>query len=129
MTDLLTAVQVFAVIHLAVIGLSHVAAPRAWVRYFLWLRERGEAGVFVVGMMSLGFGSIPAAFHPVWTGLPLVLTLLGWAQVTKGLVYLTAPGFGLRRLERVSPERAHDFVFAGIALLVLAGVLLFHLLR
>lgn len=77
------AVQLLAVIHLLTIGLSHVLAPRAWADFFVGLRERGQAGVFVVAFMSLWFGSIVVAFHPVWSGIPVVLTLLGWAQVLK----------------------------------------------
>ena len=50
------AVQIFGVIHLLTIGLSHILAPRPWAEFFLRLRERGEAGVFVVAFMSLGSG-------------------------------------------------------------------------
>jgi hypothetical protein len=122
-------VQVFAIIHLATMGASHILAHRAWAEFFIALREKGEAGVLVVGFLSLGFGSIVAAFHPVWAGVPLVLTLIGWAQVLKGLIYMSAPGFGLRQLGRVSVERSRMFVVPGVILLGLAGLLLLHLLR
>jgi len=65
---------------LLVIGLSHVAQPRAWVEFFVWLRGKGHAGVFVNGFLSLGFGSFIVAFHNVWNGLPVILTLLGWGK-------------------------------------------------
>ena len=97
-----TAVQIFGAIHLLVIGLSHILAPRAWADFFIRLRARGESGVFVVGFMSLGFGSIIAAFHNVWSGIPAALTIIGWAQVVKALIYFCFPAFGLRRLEIVS---------------------------
>ena len=119
-----TGVRIFAIIHLGTMGISHIVAHRAWAEFFIMLREKGNAGVFVVGFMSLGFGSIIAAFHPVWTGLPLVLTLLGWAQVLKGLIYFTFPAYGLKKLEMVSLERSRMFVAAGIGLLVLAQMIL-----
>jgi len=122
-----TGVQIFAVIHLGTIGLSHILAPRAWAEFFLLLRSKGRAGVFVVGFMSLGFGSIIAAFHSVWSGIPLLLTLLGWAQVLKALVYFCFPAFGLRRLALVSEERANLFIVPGVALMALAALFLFHL--
>jgi len=124
-----TAVQVFAVIQLGIVALSHILAPRAWAEFFLLLRERGHAGVFVVAFMSLWFGSIIVAFHNVWSGLPLVLTLLGWGQVLKALIYFLFPAFGLRRIGMVSPERAVVFVYGGVLLLALAGVIAYHLLR
>lgn len=121
------AVQIFAVVHLTVIGLSHIFAGRAWSQFFLWLRTKEEAGVLVVGAMSLWFGSIIVAFHGVWTGIPLVLTLLGWAQVLKALIYLTFPRYGLKRLQWAPIERHHIFKYPGFILLGLSGLLGYHL--
>lgn len=121
------AIQVYAIIHFLVIGLSHVLRPRAWVDLFILLRERGEAGVFATAFISLAFGSIVVAFHNVWTGLPVVLTLLGWAQVIKALIYFAFPAFGLRKLQIPSRERAHLFVVPGVVFLILAVVLVYHL--
>lgn len=121
------AVQVYAIVNLVVIGLSHVLQPRAWVSFFVLLRERGAAGVFATAFMSLAFGSIVVAFHNVWTGVPLVLTLIGWAQVIKALIYFAFPAFGLRKLQIPSEERAHLFVAPGVLLLLLAALLGYHL--
>ena len=121
-------VELFAIIHLGTMGLSHILAPRGWARFFIWLRSKEEAGVFVVGFMSLGFGSIVAAFHQVWSGIPLILTLLGWAQVLKALIYFCFPRYGLKKLRWVSLERARIFVYPGFVLLALAGVLTYHLI-
>ena len=122
-------VELFAIIHLGTMGLSHILAPKAWARYFMWLASKEEAGVFVVGFMSLGFGSIIAAFHQVWSGIPLILTLLGWAQVLKALIYFCFPRYGLHKLRWVSVERARMFIYAGAVLLALAGVLTYDLVR
>lgn len=116
------AVTLFALIHLLIMGVSHIAAPHVWIEYFIRLREQGERGVFVVGFMSLGFGSIIVAFHPVWSGWPLILTLLGCAQVLKAAIYFIWPQYGLRKMQRVSPERPRDFVIAGVGLLVISAL-------
>lgn len=123
------AVQLLAVLHLLIIGVSHVVASKAWAEFFIGLRERGRAGVFVVGFMSLGFGSIVAAFHPVWSGPPLALTLLGWSQVLKAAIYFTFPDFGLRQLERVALERHRLFAPPGVLFIGVAGLLVWHLTR
>jgi hypothetical protein len=117
-----TSVQLFAAINFLVIGLSHILAPRAWAGFFDLLRQKGEPGVFVVGFMSLLFGSIVAAFHNVWSGLPAVLTVIGWAQVLKALIYFAFPSFGLRRLGVVPPERAYLFVYGGFISVALSGL-------
>ena len=117
------ATEVFAAVFLLVIGLSHVAQPRAWVEFFVWLRGKGHAGVFVNGFLSLGFGSFIVAFHNVWNGLPVILTLLGWAQVLKGLLSFVAPQVALWGLARVSSERAWQFVVGGALALALSAAL------
>jgi hypothetical protein len=123
------AVLIYAIVNLAVIGISHVARPRAWVDFLVMLRERGEAGVFGLALLNLVFGSIVAAFHNVWTGVPLLLTLLGWASVAKALVYFAFPQVALRRLERLSPDRPWPVMAGGIAFLLLASLLTWHALR
>ncbi len=123
------AIQLYAAVNFLVIGLSHLLQPRVWVDFFVWLRTKGHTGVFLNGMLSLSFGSIIVAFHNVWTGLPTILTVIGWAQVAKGLVSLVAPQLGVRSLERVSPERSGEFVAAGAVFLALAALMAYLVVR
>jgi hypothetical protein len=117
------AIEMFAAVNFLVIGLSHLLQPRAWIEFFAWLRSKGHAGVLVNGFLSLGFGSIVVAFHNVWTGLPMVLTIVGWAHVAKALLNFVAPQIGMRSLERVSPERTHEMVTAGGLFLALSALM------
>jgi len=116
------AVEIFAVIQLAIIGVSHVAFPRAWVGFFVWLREKGLPGAFANGFTSLAFGSIVVAFHRVWSGAPLVLTLLGVLSLVKAAQCFLFPALALRSMQRVSLERSREFVFAGAISLVVAAI-------
>jgi hypothetical protein len=117
------AIEMFAAVNFLVTGLSHLLQPRAWVEFFVWLRSKGHAGVFVNGLLSLAFGSVVVAFHNVWTGLPMVLTIVGWAHVTKAFLILAVPRVGMRSLARVSPDRSHELVVAGAALLALSALM------
>ena len=119
------ATEVFAVVNFVVIGLSHLAQPRAWVEFFLLLRAKGYPAVFANGMLSLLVGSIIVAFHNVWTGLPMVLTLVGWGQVLKGLLSLVAPAAGMKGLMRVSQERAYEFQVGGAMFLIISALIVF----
>jgi uncharacterized protein YjeT (DUF2065 family) len=117
------ATQVFAAISFLVIGLSHLAQPKAWVAFYQALADRGTTGVFLEGFLLLNFGSIIVAFHNVWSGPAMVLTLIGWAQVLKGLGRFVAPQVGLRLMQRITPERAWYFQMGGVVALLLSGFL------
>ena len=109
-----TAIERFTVLSYFVICLSHILQPRAWVRFFVNLREKGDAGIFVVAFLQLPLGAMIVSFHNVWTGIPAVVTVLGWANVLKGPLYFLFPAIGMKSIGRVRMERAHEFVIAGV---------------
>jgi hypothetical protein len=119
---------VMAVISL-VIGASHLLQPRAWVAFFVALREKGEAGVFIDGFLYLPFAAFILAFHNVWSGLPTIVTVMGWGYLIKSVLRFCWPQQGLRMMQRVSPERAWEFQVPGAVYLLLGGVLAYSLLR
>src|SRR5215211_8352980 len=116
------AIEIFAVIQLTVIGLSHIVFHRAWAEFFIWLREKGTAGAFANGFTSLAFGSIVVAFHQVWSGIPLVLTIFGLLSVVKAAHCFLLPAAALRSMQRVSLDRSREFVVAGVVSLAIAAV-------
>ena len=84
---------------------------------------KGEAGAFVDGLLNLPLGGVIVGFHNTWSGIPAVLTLVGWCLLIKGLIRFCAPKQALRMMARVSVERSWEFQVAGAALVVLAGLL------
>jgi hypothetical protein len=117
------ATQFFAAIAFLAIGLSHLSQPKGWVAFYQALAARGTPGVFLEGFLLLNFGAIIVAFHNVWDGPALVLTLIGWSQVLKGLVRFVAPQVGLRVMQRITPERAWYFQVGGVVALLLSSFL------
>ncbi len=117
------AVQVYAAVSFLIIGLSHLVRPGAWVAFFQDLGARGAPGAFLEGFLVLHFGAVIVAFHNVWEGPAVVLTLIGWAQVVKGAIRFLAPEVALKMMARLSPERAWEFQAAGVFSLVLSGFL------
>lgn len=115
-------VEVLAMILFAVLGLSHMLQPEAWVEFFMLLRSKGKPGAFVDGFLNLPMAVIIVAFHNTWSGLPLILTLVGWALVVKSVIRFCAPKQALRVMARVSLERAWEFQLAGAGLAGLAAL-------
>jgi uncharacterized protein YjeT (DUF2065 family) len=122
-------VETFAALYFLVIGLSHVVQPRAWVELFRMLQGYGRAGAFMEGFLSLALGAFIVAFHNVWSGPEIVLTLIGWAQVAKGALRFVAPQLGLRAYEKVSLERAWQFQVGGVLSIAIGIFLAFLIVR
>ena len=120
-------VEIAVVVLMLVTGLSHVLRPAAWVAFFTMLRERGEAGIFVVALLHLLPAALIVGFHNRWGGIPTVLTVLGYLWTLKAAVYLTFPRVGLALLGRVSMRRAREFVMGGFVLLGVAGLLTYSI--
>ena len=123
-----TSIQKLVAISYLVIGLSHIIQPRVWVRFFIMFRDKGEVGSFLSGLLHFPMGVLIVSFHNEWRGIPLVVTIMGWGLVIKGLIYLTYPKHGMRVLARVSLERSWEFVAAGVVAVALGGLILFPLL-
>jgi hypothetical protein len=122
------AVQIFAVVHFLIIGLSHIVRPRAWSEFFLLLRSKGVSGGFVNGFLSIGVGSVIVAFHQVWSGIPLILTVVGWAQVLKGFLIFVVPGYAEKSLDKAPIENPRVFIVPGVLYVLIAGLLIYHLM-
>ena len=117
-----SSIELLAAIAFLMIGASHIAQPRAWAEFFILMRRQGVAGVFVVALMTLPMGVIIVTFHQTWTGLPALLTAIGWGFCLKSAVYLAYPRAGLATLARITVDRPGEFVMAGVLLLVISGI-------
>ena len=120
-------IQKIAVICFLVIGLSHILQPRVWAEFFIVLRSKGEAGSFINALLHLPMGAFIVSFHNVTTGIPLLLTIIGWGYVFKSLIYFTFPKYGLKMLSRVSLERSWEFIVPGVFMVGYSMLLAFSL--
>lgn len=121
--DLITGIERLTALGFVITGLSHIAAPRAWARFFIDMREKGEAGGFLNAYVHIPLGLLIVAFHPVWSGPGLLVTLIGWALTLKGLLYFLWPALALRSMAHISEEQAGRFRIAGVAALLLGLVI------
>jgi hypothetical protein len=73
-------------------------------------------------------GALIVSFHDVWTGIPAVLTVVGWLWVAKGFVAFVYPPLALRSLDTVSVEKSWKFAVPGAAMVVYSGLLAYSFL-
>ena len=124
-----TSIEKLTAIFFFVTGLSHIFQPRVWVEFFIFLREKGEVGSFLNAYVHFPLGAVIVAFHNVWHGIPMIVTIIGWGLTVKGTLYFIAPRFGLRMLSTVSLERSWQFVVAGVFSVALAVVIYYPTIR
>lgn len=111
-------VELYVFLGFLVIGISHITMAAAWNEFFALLRSKGRAGVIANGLLALTVGSIVVAGHNVWTGLPILVTLLGWAQLIKGFLNLAVPGIGERSLQMAERNPLIKFRLGGALMLI-----------
>jgi len=128
MVSMEASVEKLTALFFLVTGLSHIFQPRIWGRFFIMLREKGEVGSFLNAFVHFPLGAFIIAFHNVWQGIPMIVTIIGLGLVLKGTIYFTAPRFGLRMLSTVSLERSWQFVVAGVFSVALGLLILYPLL-
>jgi hypothetical protein len=71
--------------------------------------------LFITGLIVLAIGLAMVLSHNIWSGgaLPVVITLFGWIQLVRGLIFLLAPPDALASLfEKMNFEKFLPFVTA-----------------
>lgn len=121
------AVEIAMAVSFFVLGLSHMLQPRAWIRFFVLLHSKGEAGIFFNAFLHLIPGILIVSFHNIWSGIPVVLTVIGWGYVIKSSIYFVAPQLGVRALGTINDNSGKKFIVAGVMLLVLSALLTYSL--
>jgi uncharacterized protein YjeT (DUF2065 family) len=114
-----TGIERLAALAFIITGLSHLAAPRVWARFFIDMRERGEVGGFLNAYVHIPLGLLIVAFHWVWRWPGLLVTLIGCGLTLKGTLYFMWPSLALKSMAHISEESAWKFQAAGVAALAL----------
>ncbi len=118
----------FAAPALVLVGLSQIYITDQWQRYYHWLSDLGAPGVRLNGLISLAIGSPIVIYHNVWSGPPILLTLMGWLFLSESALCLFAPGAGLAGLAEVEESvRSRIIRGTGAAFIVIGGVLFIHM--
>ena len=110
-----TGIERLTALAFIIIGISHVAAPRAWVRFFIDMRTKGEIAGILNAFVHLPLGLLILAFHPVWSGTGLLVTLIGCGLTLKGTINVLWPSLATWSMARVSEDKAWHFQVAGAA--------------
>lgn len=117
--DMIAGIERLTALAFIITGLSHITAPRAWARFFIDMREKGEIAGFLNAYVHIPLGLLILAFHPVWSGPGLLVTLIGCALTLKGTLYFLWPSLALRSMAHLREDNAWRFRVAGVPAVLL----------
>lgn len=127
--DSVQSIQVFVAINLPVVGLSHFIRPQIWVDFFEFLHSKHNVGNIINALIALGMGSIILAFHFIWKGFEVLITLYGLSQVIKGLVYLNFPSIGIKSIGKVTLKKANTLKWTGLIMVFISTAIFINLIQ
>jgi hypothetical protein len=107
-------------------GLSHLLQPKMWEDFFNYLHDKGTTGNMINAMIALGMGTLILAFHPVWKGPLILVTLYGLSQFLKGGMFLVVPELGLKSIARVR-GKSNKFKWVGLFMFLMGLLLAIYL--
>jgi hypothetical protein len=77
---------------------------------------------YLTGALALIVGGLIVLLHNVWQGWPIVITLLGWASIAKGVVRTLAPQWSTNWVAKVTAN-TNVMTAAGVVALALGAFL------
>lgn len=119
MIDVVVAIERLTALVFIVTGLSHVAAPREWARFFIAMRDESAVPAFLNAYVHGPLGFLIVAFHWVWSWPQAVVTAIGCGLTLKATLYFLFPGLARHSMADVSEDKAWRFRAAGVAGLAL----------
>lgn len=111
--DVVVGIERLTALAFIITGLSHIAAPREWARFFVAVRDRSAVPGFIIAWIHGPLGLLIVAFHWVWTWPQAVVTVIGCALTLKAALHFTFPALTLRSMAHVSEDKPGGFRIAG----------------
>jgi uncharacterized membrane protein HdeD (DUF308 family) len=75
---------------------------------------------YLSGILALIIGGLIVLLHNVWSGWPIVITLLGWAAILKGLIRIIAPDTAKSFISKITGNK-NDMTAAALVALALGA--------
>lgn len=118
-------IQFMAGVSLTLLGLSYLIATKDWIMWIENLERQGRKASLTIGSINLLIGSFILAFHWVWQGWPLLVTLIGAMALLKAATYLLCPGWLPAKLSKIHKQLPGWLKTSGITLSIIGMVIVY----
>ena len=120
-------IELMTAICFAVLGLSMLFLTADWLAWIKHLQAQGRNTSLVLGSVNLLLGSFIVAFHWVWEGIALIVTVFGILFLFRSIVLLFCPGFLPMMLEKLMPRFNGLVKASGLIIAAIAAALFYDL--
>jgi len=107
------------------LGLSLLIRFPDWVDLLVDIQKKGRTASLSYGMLNLLLGSFVVAFHWVWDGIAMLVTIIGLIMLLKGFVYMLFPGYLPAKFAMIIPRYNNLIRVAAVLMAIIGGVLLY----
>ncbi len=122
-------IELMAGICFLVMGLSMLLRTSDWMDWITHLQAQGRNTSLVLGSVNLLLGAFIVAFHWVWEGIALIVTLFGVLFLFRSVVLLSCPGFLPGWLQKMAPNMGKIVKLSGLVIAAVAVSLFYDLYR
>ena len=119
------AIELMTGIVMFVLGASFMAQSDAWKAWFEDIRLDTSSRALPIGAFALALSAFIVAFHPVWSGFFMLVTIIGVLGIVEGSLYLLFPASLGGILSMIKPYYQNMLRFWG-ALFALLGMAIIH---
>lgn len=116
-------IQFMTSISLIIFGLSYLTSANDWIMWIEHLERQGRRASLTLGSVNLLIGSFILAFHWIWQGWPLLVSLIGVIALVKAGTYLLCPGWLPAKLSKIHKQLPGWLKISGL-ILIIAGIVI-----
>jgi len=98
-----------------------------WLAWITHLQAQGHTTSLVMGSVNLLLGSFIVAFHRVWQGIALIVTVFGVLFLFRSVALLFFPGFLPKMLKKLAPRSGGLVRVSGLIIVIVAAALFYDL--
>ena len=117
-------IELMTGIVLLVLGLSFVVRTKDWIAWLEDVRQDQRYRALPIGAFALLLSTFMFAFHRVWSGVFMIVTVIGALGIVEAMFYLIFPGSLCRILTVIAPFYALMLRFFGVIFLIIAFLIL-----
>ncbi len=105
-------------------SISWIFRQKDWLSLIEHVESKGNRAILLVGVINTAVGSFILGFHWIWTGMSLIVSVIGIFFLLRGFLCLTCPQWVLKKIQKVMKRGKTNLRIAGLVTIIISGAIL-----